>query len=151
MCLYISIYRSIYIHIHVYIYFSNSCKQKAKKTLRSSCQISPWPHPQFDTNMPDGQLKKTASNGKLRRYLPDFTFTPLQKGQFIAHIQKVIKGHSTHTSTYNWCSFHYGFVQQSRWPAIGSLPTMTPPAPEAELTSSWDVAVIWKMYLWSPV
>lgn len=34
----------------------------------------------FDTTMSDGQLKKTASNAKLRRYLPDFTFTPLQKG-----------------------------------------------------------------------
>ncbi|CAB1342262.1 unnamed protein product [Coregonus sp. 'balchen'] len=28
----------------------------------------------------DGQMKKTASNAKLRRYLPDFTFTPLSEG-----------------------------------------------------------------------
>ncbi|XP_056144231.1 GDP-L-fucose synthase-like [Lampris incognitus] len=33
----------------------------------------------FDTAMSDGQLKKTASNAKLRRYLPDFTFTPLRE------------------------------------------------------------------------
>ncbi|XP_071758635.2 GDP-L-fucose synthase-like isoform X2 [Centroberyx gerrardi] len=33
----------------------------------------------FDTTMSDGQMKKTASNAKLRRYLPNFTFTPLQE------------------------------------------------------------------------
>ncbi|KAL0280574.1 UNVERIFIED_CONTAM: hypothetical protein PYX00_001833 [Menopon gallinae] len=30
----------------------------------------------FDTSAADGQYKKTASNAKLRRYLPDFKFTP---------------------------------------------------------------------------
>ncbi|XP_053333157.1 GDP-L-fucose synthase-like isoform X2 [Clarias gariepinus] len=30
----------------------------------------------YDTNKSDGQLKKTASNAKLRSYLPNFTFTP---------------------------------------------------------------------------
>ncbi|KAI5616062.1 hypothetical protein C0J50_8557, partial [Silurus asotus] len=30
----------------------------------------------YDTSKPDGQLKKTANNAKLRRYLPKFTFTP---------------------------------------------------------------------------
>ncbi|XP_046693346.1 GDP-L-fucose synthase-like [Silurus meridionalis] len=30
----------------------------------------------YDTSKSDGQLKKTASNTKLRRYLPNFTFTP---------------------------------------------------------------------------
>lgn len=30
----------------------------------------------FDTTKADGQYKKTASNGKLRKYLPDFKFTP---------------------------------------------------------------------------
>ncbi|KAI5090295.1 hypothetical protein C0J45_20430 [Silurus meridionalis] len=30
----------------------------------------------YDTSKSDGQLKKTASNAKLRRYLPNFTFTP---------------------------------------------------------------------------
>ncbi|KAG7243654.1 hypothetical protein INR49_011211 [Caranx melampygus] len=34
---------------------------------------------QFDTSMSDGQMKKTATNAKLRRYLPDFTFTPLKE------------------------------------------------------------------------
>ncbi|KAI7865777.1 hypothetical protein BDF14DRAFT_1744036 [Spinellus fusiger] len=30
----------------------------------------------FDTSRADGQFKKTASNDKLRKYLPDFKFTP---------------------------------------------------------------------------
>lgn len=33
----------------------------------------------FDTSKADGQLKKTASNAKLRRYLPDFRFTPFEQ------------------------------------------------------------------------
>ena len=32
----------------------------------------------FDTTKADGQLKKTASNRKLRQYLPDFEFTPFK-------------------------------------------------------------------------
>ncbi|OQR79901.1 GDP-L-fucose synthase-like [Tropilaelaps mercedesae] len=31
----------------------------------------------FDVSKADGQFKKTASNAKLRRYLPEFQFTPL--------------------------------------------------------------------------
>lgn len=31
----------------------------------------------FDTSAADGQFKKTASNAKLRKYLPDFKFTPM--------------------------------------------------------------------------
>ena len=38
---------------------------------------------QFDSSKSDGQLKKTASNAKLRKYLPDFQFTPTQQGQLI--------------------------------------------------------------------
>lgn len=33
----------------------------------------------FDTSKADGQFKKTASNSKLRQYLPDFEFTPFKK------------------------------------------------------------------------
>ncbi|KAK1802687.1 hypothetical protein P4O66_004187 [Electrophorus voltai] len=33
---------------------------------------------QYDTSKSDGQMKKTASNAKLRRYRPDFTFTPFR-------------------------------------------------------------------------
>uniref|UniRef100_A0A8D1NPU8 GDP-L-fucose synthase n=1 Tax=Sus scrofa TaxID=9823 RepID=A0A8D1NPU8_PIG len=33
----------------------------------------------FDTTKSDGQFKKTASNSKLRAYLPDFRFTPFKQ------------------------------------------------------------------------
>ncbi|XP_068581089.1 GDP-L-fucose synthase-like [Cebidichthys violaceus] len=33
----------------------------------------------FDTSKADGQFKKTASNAKLHRYQPDFTFTPFNQ------------------------------------------------------------------------
>lgn len=32
----------------------------------------------YDTSKSDGQFKKTASNAKLRKYLPDFKFTPFK-------------------------------------------------------------------------
>lgn len=34
---------------------------------------------QYDTTKSDGQYKKTANNAKLRRYLPDFKFTPIKQ------------------------------------------------------------------------
>mmetsp|Transcript_22084 Transcript_22084/g.32059 ORF Transcript_22084/g.32059 Transcript_22084/m.32059 type:complete len:331 (-) Transcript_22084:215-1207(-) len=34
----------------------------------------------FDTSKADGQYKKTASNAKLRTYLPDYAFTDLREG-----------------------------------------------------------------------
>lgn len=34
----------------------------------------------YNQTMSDGQFKKTASNKKLRKYLPDFKFTPIQVG-----------------------------------------------------------------------
>ena len=33
-----------------------------------------------DTTKSDGQFKKTASNGKLKKYRPDFKFTPFKQG-----------------------------------------------------------------------
>lgn len=33
---------------------------------------------EFDTSAADGQIKKTASNDKLRRFLPDFKFIDLE-------------------------------------------------------------------------
>ena len=33
----------------------------------------------YDTSAADGQFKKTASNAKLRKYLPDFQFTPFEQ------------------------------------------------------------------------
>jgi len=35
---------------------------------------------EYDTTKSDGQFKKTASTKKLRKYLPDFTFTPIKQG-----------------------------------------------------------------------
>jgi GDP-L-fucose synthase len=34
----------------------------------------------MDTSKSDGQYKKTASNAKLRSYLPDYTFMPMEEG-----------------------------------------------------------------------
>ncbi|KAK8807202.1 hypothetical protein WA158_003961 [Blastocystis sp. Blastoise] len=34
----------------------------------------------FDHSKADGQYKKTASNDKLRKYLPDYKFTPIEQG-----------------------------------------------------------------------
>uniref|UniRef100_A0AAR2LW18 GDP-L-fucose synthase n=1 Tax=Pygocentrus nattereri TaxID=42514 RepID=A0AAR2LW18_PYGNA len=39
----------------------------------------------YDTSKSDGQMKKTASNAKLRSYRPDFTFTPFQTGKHQTH------------------------------------------------------------------
>lgn len=35
---------------------------------------------EFQPNYSDGQFKKTANNQKLRKYLPDFKFTPIEVG-----------------------------------------------------------------------
>lgn len=37
---------------------------------------------QFDTSRADGQFKKTASNEKLMKYIPEFEFTPFEQGAF---------------------------------------------------------------------
>ena len=34
----------------------------------------------FDSSKSDGQFKKTASNSKLRKYLPDFKFATMEDG-----------------------------------------------------------------------
>ena len=36
---------------------------------------------QHDLTKADGQHKKTASNAKLRKYRPDFKFTPIREGK----------------------------------------------------------------------
>lgn len=35
---------------------------------------------EYDSSYSDGQFKKTASNVKLRKYLPEFKFTPMADG-----------------------------------------------------------------------
>ena len=34
----------------------------------------------YDGSKSDGQFKKTSGNAKLRKYLPNFKFTPLEQG-----------------------------------------------------------------------
>lgn len=60
------------------------------------------PSRQFDTTMSDGQMKKTASNVKLRRYLPDFTFTPLNKGQFATQTSRSTPENFSHFLCCKW-------------------------------------------------
>jgi len=45
----------------------------------SNISIS-FPSVVFDTTKSDGQYKKTASNEKLRKLLPDYKFTPFEEG-----------------------------------------------------------------------
>lgn len=51
----------------------------------------------YDTSKSDGQFKKTASNAKLRKYLPDFKFTPIKQAiketcdWFVANYDKARK------------------------------------------------------------
>ena len=37
----------------------------------------------MDSSKPDGQYKKTASNEKLIKLVPDFKFTPFEEGEFV--------------------------------------------------------------------
>jgi len=49
---------------------------------------------QLDETKADGQFKKTASNAKLRKYLPDFTFTPLEEA-IDASVQWFVKNYDS--------------------------------------------------------
>lgn len=48
----------------------------------------------FDTSKADGQYKKTASNAKLRSYLPDYKFKPMKEG-----IEETVKWFVEHYET----------------------------------------------------
>lgn len=48
----------------------------AAETVASAMGMDPSKDIVYDTSKADGQFKKTASNGKLRKLLPDFQFTP---------------------------------------------------------------------------
>jgi len=37
----------------------------------------------YDSTKSDGQIKKTASIAKLRKFLPNFEFTPFKQGMYI--------------------------------------------------------------------
>ncbi|KAJ9580877.1 hypothetical protein L9F63_023945, partial [Diploptera punctata] len=51
----------------------------------------------YDTSQSDGQFKKTASNAKLRSYLPDFKFTPFEEAI---------------TETVHWFKQNYGAARK---------------------------------------
>lgn len=51
----------------------------AAETVASAMGLDPSKDIVFDTSKADGQHKKTASNAKLRRLLPDFQFTPFDQ------------------------------------------------------------------------
>uniref|UniRef100_A0A0K0CZ35 GDP-L-fucose synthase n=1 Tax=Angiostrongylus cantonensis TaxID=6313 RepID=A0A0K0CZ35_ANGCA len=48
----------------------------------------------FDVSKADGQMKKTASNAKLKRYLPDFRFTPFEEA-IKASVEWFIENHAS--------------------------------------------------------
>ena len=63
-------------------------------------EVSNWMillYEQYDHSKADGQFKKTASNAKLRKYLPDYKFTPMRQGiketvdWFVANYDKARK------------------------------------------------------------
>lgn len=53
-----------------------SIKEAAEFVAKGYDYTEPF---KYDTTRSDGQYKKTASNGKLRKYLPDFKFTPIEE------------------------------------------------------------------------
>lgn len=69
-----------------------SIKEAAEAVAEAYKFTGEW---KYDTTRSDGQYKKTASNDKLRKYLPDFKFTPFQEAiqktvdWFIANQDKV--------------------------------------------------------------
>ncbi len=62
---------------------SRTCRKCALDHVESDLKILfPWRPAQYDTTKNDGQFKKTASNSKLKKYLPDFKFTPMNQGRW---------------------------------------------------------------------
>lgn len=58
-------------------------------TLTHSVLDSLTPDLQYDTTKADGQFKKTASNAKLLRYRPNFTFTPFKQGTYLPNVSNL--------------------------------------------------------------
>lgn len=62
----------------------------------------------FDTSKADGQYKKTASNSKLRKYLPDFEFTPFSKA-----VKESVDWYcKNHEIARNWMKFQKFITKQ---------------------------------------
>jgi len=73
---------------------------------------------QYDTSLTDGQIKKTVSIAKLRRYRPDFTFTPLREGQRTPPMTRTCWSLNCVVLTLHSCRFTFhlqlsGFILQT--------------------------------------
>ena len=51
----------------------------AAEAVATAMGLDPSKDIAFDTSKSDGQFKKTASNAKLKKLLPDFKFTPFDQ------------------------------------------------------------------------
>lgn len=60
---------------------------------------------QFDSSKADGQFKKTASNAKLVKLLPEFQFTPFHQGRFKLACISSCQDHMSHMLR-NWPPHH---------------------------------------------
>merc|ERR1711934_1261434 len=79
----------------------------------------------FDTTKADGQFKKTANNGKLRKYLPDFKFTPMKEGALCPRPLRE-DGMVLCAAAGAWLN-RLALAQVSKRPSTGLWPTTTPP------------------------
>ncbi len=62
---------------------------------------------QFDTSKSDGQFKKTASNAKLRRYLPDFQFTNPKQGTYMHSLTYTAHVTSHYSNLHSSCDLSF--------------------------------------------
>ncbi|KAI4905549.1 hypothetical protein NFI96_022231 [Prochilodus magdalenae] len=82
------------------------------------------PTEQYDTSKSDGQLKKTASNAKLRSYRPDFTFTPFRTGKHHTYLTPACDTSALSVITADMASTGNGDTELSKRRAIGLQPIM---------------------------
>jgi hypothetical protein len=72
---------------------------------------SPKKYFQFDTTKADGQYKKTASNSKLKRLLPDFKFTPFETGKCFLFLHPFCCLHANHV----WLIYDSALEESVKW------------------------------------
>ncbi|KAK1802536.1 hypothetical protein P4O66_004192 [Electrophorus voltai] len=81
----------------------------------------------YDTSKSDGQMKKTASNAKLRRYRPDFTFTPFHTVPVFPSVHLLALGpwwtaRSSGLAVWRWSQSQYSPPYTCLRSAHGGLP-----------------------------
>ncbi len=74
----ISIKRAAELVLEAYDFKASGNKTKVAKKTHERFIVSQG-EVKYLTDKADGQYKKTASNAKLRTYLPDFKFTPIEQ------------------------------------------------------------------------